>query len=229
MDRNDGYVPDGLHLDGRPHFVEIAPPRNGQSVLARETFGLADRRNRENQRQWVDVSGNGTHWSQFDGHRIQVDIEFHTTNRREVNDWKGRDEIRAEGTWTLALARQQVWEGFLHRSPLDQLLEVRRIALLLQGHDAINWRDATSVAEQLAGRRVYYQRTPAVVSSASVLSQGCVMLKPVGVAEFPAHISSIDKGEEDGWDRDEVKVDLLSSDVWWWRDKPAGDEETPHA
>ncbi|MFJ6363412.1 hypothetical protein ACIQIE_19810 [Streptomyces globisporus] len=228
MDRNDSYVPDGLYLDGRPHLVEIAPPRDGQPVLARETFGLADQLNRENHWQWADVSGDGTHWSQFDGHRIQVDIEFHTVNRREVNDWKGRDEIRAEGTWTLALARQQVWEGFLRQDPLDQLLEIRRIAQQLQEHVAINWRDATPAAEQLVGRRVYYQRVPAVVSDTCVLSQGCVMLKPVGVAEFPPHISTVDRGEEDGWDRDEVKVDLLSSDVWWWRDKPAGDEEAPH-
>lgn len=229
MDRNDGYVPDGLLLGGRPYFVEIAPPRDGQPVLARETIGLADQHNREEQWRWADVSGSGTHWSRFDGHQVQVDIEFHTVNRREVNDWKGRDEIRAEGTWTLALARQQIWEGFLRSNPLDQLLEIRRIAQQLQGHVAINWRDAASVAEQLDGRRVYYQRVPAVVSNTCVLSQGCVILKPVDRAQFPAHISTVDRGDEDGWDRDEVKVELLSSDVWWWRDKPAGDEESPNA
>lgn len=228
MDRTDGYVPDGLFLGGgRPHLVEIAPPRNGQPVLARETIGLADQYNREDQWRWADVSGDGTHWSHFEGHHVQIDIEFHTENRREVNAWKGRDEIRAEGTWTLALARQQVWEGFIRRNPLDQLIEIRRVAQLLMDHCAIDWRAATPVAEQLAGRRIYYQRVPAVVSSTSVLDQGCVMLKPVGVPEFPPHISTVDKGEEDGWDLNEVKVDLLSSDIWWWRDKPAGDEPTP--
>lgn len=227
MDRNDSYVPDGLYLQGRPHLVEIAPPRDGQPVLAREAIGLADQLNREEQWQWADVSGNGSHWSHFDGHHVQVDIELHTNNRREVNAWKGRDEIRAEGTWTLALARQQVWEGSLCRDPLDQLLEIRRIAQQLIEHSAIEWRDPAPVAEQLLGRRVYYQRVPAVVSSVTVLSQGCVMLKPVGVPEFPPHVSCVDKGEGDHWDRDEVKVELLSHDIWWWRDKPAGDEPVP--
>lgn len=224
-DRNDNYVPDGLYLKGRTRLVEIAPPRRGQPVLARETIAHADELNRGNTWRWADVSGNGSHWSRFDGHQVQVDIELHTENRREVNAWKGRDEIRAEGTWTLALARQQVWEGFIRGNPLDQLLEIRRIAEQLLHHDAIDWNDATPAAEQLMGRRVYYQRVPAVVTSTSVLDQGCVMLKPVGVAEFPPHVSCVDRGEDDHWDRDEVKVELLSGDIWWWRDKPAGDEE----
>lgn len=223
-DRNENYVPDGLFTSGRPHLAEIAPPRNGELVQAPVTIGLADELNREDHWSWVDVSGNGTHWSHFEGHHVQIDIELHTNNRREVNDWKGRDEIRAEGMWTLALARQQVWEGFLRRDPLGQLLEIRRIAQRLIEHDAIDWRDPAPAAEQLMGRRVYYQRIPAVVSGTYVLGQGCVMLRPVGVDEFPPHISCVDKGEEDHWDRDQVKVELLSHDVWWWRDKPAGDE-----
>ncbi|WP_030917258.1 hypothetical protein [Streptomyces sp. NRRL B-24720] len=223
-DRTDGYVPDGLYLQGRPHLVEIAPPRDGQYVTARETLGLADELNREDHWRWADVSGNGTHWSHFEGHHVQIDIGFHTENRREVNQWKGRDEIRAEGTWTLALARQQVWEGCIRRNPLDELIEIRRIAQRLIYHEAIDWRSSKPVAEQLLGRRVYYQRVPAVVSGTSVLSQGCVMLKPVGVDLFLPHVSCLANDEEDHWNRDEVKVELLSPDVWWWRDKPAGEE-----
>ncbi|MGA4875839.1 hypothetical protein [Streptomyces lydicamycinicus] len=224
-DRTDNYVPDGLYLTGRTRLVEIAPPRDGQPVLARETIGHADELNREDTWRWADVSGNGTHWSHFRGHHVQIDIELHTENRREANAWKGRDEIRAEGTWTLALARQQVWEGPIRGNPLDQLLEIRRITEQLLGHEAIDWNDATPATKQLRGRRVYYQRVPAVVTSTSVLDQGCVMLKPVAVAEFPPHVSCVDREEDDHWDRDEVKVELLSSDIWWWRDKPAGDEE----
>lgn len=224
-DRNDHYVPDRLHLDGPPHLVEIAPPRNGQPVLARETIGAPDEYNRDGHWRWADVSGDGTHWSLFDGHRVQIDIGFHTENRREVNAWKGRDEIRAEGTWTLALARQQVWEGLIRSNPLDQLIEIRRIAQQLIDHDAIDWRSATPAAKQLYGRRVYYNRTPAVVSSVSVFYQGCVMLKPVGVDQFPPSVHAIDDGNDDPYERDEIKTELLDPNVWWWRDKPTGDEE----
>lgn len=226
MDRNDHYVPDRLYLDGKPNYVEISPPSPEQPAqLARETIGAPDEYNRDTHWRWADVSGDGTHWSLFAGHQVQIDIEFHTANRREVNDWKGRDEIRAEGLWTLSLARQQVWEGFLRANPLDQLLEIRRIAQGLIDHDAIDWRSGVPVDVQLLGRRVYYRDTPAVISSVSTLSQGCVILKPVGADDFPAPAWELDK--DDGYDdeRDEAKVDLLYPHVWWWRDKPAGDEE----
>jgi hypothetical protein len=223
-DRADHYVPDGLCLESRPHHVEIAPPRNGQPVLARETIGLPDEYNRDIHWRWADVSGDGSHWSRFDGHHVQIDIAFRTENRREVNDWKGCDEIRAEGTWTLALNRQQIWEGFLRYDPLDQLLEIRRVAQRLLEHEALDWGDSKPIAEQLLGRRVYYRDTPAVVTTVSCLSQGCVILKPVGVAEFPLAVYLADRDEDDD-ERDEAKVDLLYPRVWWWRDKPAGDEE----
>lgn len=225
MDRNDNYVPDRLYLDGRPHYVEVAPPRSGQpATLARETIGAPDEYNRDTHWRWADVSGNGTHWSLFEGRHVQIDIALHTENQRDVNDWKGRDEIRAGGTWTLALARQQVWEGFLHSNPLDQLLEIRRIAQQLIDHAAIDWRSGIPVGVQLLGRRVYYRDTPAVVASVVTLDQGCIILKPVGADEFPPPAWALDKGDDDG-DRDEAKVDLLYPHVWWWRDKPAGDEE----
>jgi hypothetical protein len=224
-DRTNGFVPDRLYAGGTPHLVEIAPPRGDVYVLGRETIGAPDEDNRDAHWRWADVSGDGSHWSHFRGHQVQIDIEFHTANRREVNAWKGRDEIRAEGTWTLALGRQQCWEGPLRQDPLDQLIEIRRIAQQLLHHDAIDWRLEVTAADQLAGRRVYYDRTPAVVSSVSVLDQGCVMLRPIGVADFPASASAIDHGEDDPYQRDEIKVELLCPRVWWWRDRPAGDEQ----
>lgn len=218
------YIPDDLYLNSRPHLVEIAPPRDGRAVLARETIGAPDEYNRDGSWNWADTSGNGTHWSHFQGHHVQIDIEFHTVNRHEVNDWKGRDEIRAEGTWTLALARQQCWEGTLRRNPLDQLMDIRDVAKRMLDHPAIDWRLRETAAEQLNGMRVYYDRTPAVVSSTTVLSQGCVMLKPVGVDVFPVPVHSLESDHNDDYDRREVKVELLSPLVWWWRDRFAGNE-----
>lgn len=225
-DRNNGYIPDRLFTGGTLHVVEIAPPRKGAPVMGRETIGAPDCDNRDHHWRWVDVSGNGTHWSRFGGHQVQIDIEFHTANRREVNAWKGRDEIRAEGMWTLALARQQCYDGYLRQDPLDQLLDIRRIAQQMLNHSAIDWRLEKPAAEQLLGRRVYYDRTPAVVSSTSVLDQGCVMLRPVGMDRFPPSVHVLDdESDDDPFERDEIKVELLCERVWWWRGKPAGAEE----
>lgn len=223
---SDAYVPDELYLDGVPHYIETTPPRSGTAPQrGRIALGLPDKLNRRPDHWWwADTSGDGTHWSDFRGHRIQVDVQLHTENWRDVNDWKGRDEIRPRGSWTLALNRQQCWEEFLHLNPLDALIEIRRIGLALIEHDAIDWASEVPAAEQLLGRKVYYRQTPAVVTRA-ILDQGCVMLKPVGVDAFPPAAYDLDRdGEPDLSDRDEVKTELLDKNIWWWRDKPAGDE-----
>lgn len=226
-DRNSNYVPDRLSQSRARILAEIAPPRDGQPVLARTALGAADEHNRDPSWWWADTSGDGTHWAHFQAHHVQIDIELHTENWRDVSHWKGRDEIRPGGTWTLALARQQCWEGRLGHEPLNQLLDIRRVTQQMLEHPAIDWRSETPAAEQLLGRRVYYDRTPAVISSASVLSQGCVMLKPKGVEQFPPQVGALDDDEDapDDGERGEIKTELLDPHIWWWRRKPAGDEQ----
>ncbi|MEV7013309.1 hypothetical protein [Streptosporangium sp. NPDC051022] len=236
--RTDRYVPDKLFLDGRPHYAEIGFTRDietgrKETLKARVAHGLADELNRESHWQWGDVFGDGSHWSHFSGHHVQIDVAFRTENRREVNDWKGRDEIRAEGEWTLALNRQPCWEGVIAPDPLVTLRKIPDIIEQLLNHPAIDWLDDKPAAEQLLGRRVYYERTPAVVSSVSVLDQGCVMLRPVGVEVFPPAAYELD-GDDDGdvSERRTYKVDLLSPHVWWWRNRLYGGEveaATPEA
>ena len=233
-DRNNGYVPEKLRLKGLPQVAEVGFVRDeetGERTVrtARVAFGLPDELNREGHWWWADVSGDGSHWSHFNGHRVQVDVAFSTENRREVNEWKGRDEIRASGEWTLALNRQQCWEGFIGPDPLAQLRGIPRVIEKLLDHAAINWFDEKPAADQLLGRRVYYERTPAVVSSVSVFDQGCVMLKPVGVEFFPPSVSSLDEDEfpDDPYDRREIKTDLLDRNIWWWRRRHSGDEPAP--
>jgi hypothetical protein len=232
-DRNVGYVPEDLYLDGRPQRAEIGTRRDEETGVrtpesARVAFGLPDELNRKGHWWWADVSGDGSHWARFNGHRVQIDIAFRTENEREVNDWKGRDEIRSGGVWSLALNRQPCWEGFIGSDPLRELRRIPHIVEKMIDHPAICWFDEKSAAEQLAGRRVYYDRTPAVVSSVSVLDQGCVMLTPVGVDAFPISVHNLDEErDDDPYERHEIKVELLSPHVWWWRDRRYGDEPQP--
>ncbi len=234
-DRTNNYVPDGLFETRNPNVAEIYRQRDGETgerhpVVAPVVHGLADGLNREQHWQWADVSGDRSHWSHFNGHMVQIDVTFTTENWRDVNDWKGRDEIRKGGSWTLALNRQPCWEGHLGGDPLAALRGIPRIVEKLLEHPAICWWDPAPAAEQLAARRVYYDQTPAVVSSTSVLGQGCVMLKPVGVEFFPLAVHTLDDEDgipDDPYERREYKVGLLSPHVWWWRRKAYGDETNP--
>lgn len=221
--RCDKYVPAGMS-SSFPQFAELGRGRLGQIKM-----GLADELNRDPALWWwADVSDDGSHWAAFQGHRVQVDIGFHTENWREVNEWKGRDEIRATGEWTLSLARQQCWQGQIGGDPLAALRGIPRIVGQLLEHPAIDWMSTVSAASQLLGRRVYYERVPAYISSVSPLLQGCVMVKPVGMDVFPKAVYQSDDPDDeldDPCERQEIKDSLLSPDFWWWRKKAVGDED----
>lgn len=225
-DRTRGYVPDGLNATTAASIGEIGrirDPRNGlhKSTYAPVKLALADALNRGPRKWfWADVSGDGSHWARFNGHHIQVDLRFSTENRREVSGWKGRDEIRGEGQWTLALNRQQCWEGQIGSDPMHTLLQIPRILEQLLNHDAVDWTSGIPASKQLVGRRVYYERTAAWVSRA-LLEQGCVLLQPAGPEAFPAPIWAMDDPDRmPGDERDEVKTTLLDPKIWWWRQEP---------
>jgi hypothetical protein len=228
-DRNKGYIPtppreDGGYFergeaevnsfrrwpDGTP-----APPQ-----MARVVTALADEYNRDHHGlwQWAQVGEagdpDGEHWSRFSGYMLQVDVELHTGNRREVNDWKGRDEIRPAGHWVLFFNRRQVCSGGVAADPFDTLLAIREKARSLLSTQ-VDWTDP----EAIIGRKVWYVRQPAVIASL-VLEQGCMMLRPVdGSVLYSNH--EVPKGEDDGWsdpEAGEAKVEIDSPHVWWWRD-----------
>lgn len=197
---------------------------------ARVALAMPDEHNRD-QRDWwwADVSGDGTHWSAFRGHRTQVDVTFSTMNYRDVNEWKGRDDIRAGGSWQISLNRQPVYEGTIGNDPLyalDRLREKLRWLLQDADHGPLDLTDPRPFREQLMGRRVYYHDVPAVITS-TVLGQGCVILEPVGRSHFPRQAPDLDAepdgtghDEQDLWDEHEersVKVEIDSPHIWWWR------------
>lgn len=202
-----------------------------QPKVARVAFGLADELNRKSHGQWwwADVSGDGTHWSWFQGHRMQVDVALHTENRREVNHWKGRDEVRAGGTWTLHLNRQPMGDGYFGENVGAALERIRHTITALAEHPALDHSSGVPYDEQLRGRRVYYREQPAVVAS-TVLSRGCVMLEPVGAPRFLPPVWRVEEAQRGGLGYDdsennEALVELESPHVWWWRDEMPGEAE----
>lgn len=225
--RNEGYVPDGLFPQGPTDHRVLVGPSDRPRIFK---HGKADELNRDQTWHWVKISGDqepGTpaeldggaeHWSQFRGHHVLVDIAYRQQNRREVNYWKGRDEIRAEGAWVLRFNRTQVWEGWCTTNLLWDLHRIADTAMRLREHPVIDWMSDVPYARQLEGRKVWFRKTPAIISRV-LMDQGCVMLQPDGASVFPPPQSQLDHLEQyDSSDDERVKVDLLDPHVWWFRD-----------
>jgi hypothetical protein len=234
-DRNAGYIPDwgqGVSRPGSTFTVEIGRPFQGLARTGEAAYGLADELNRERRWMWAEVSGARTfrdpdedagidisgveHWARFDGHRIQVDITLSTHNEREVNQWKGRDEVRRGGTWSIALNRYPVYGGWQIYDPLETLLTIRDVTKRLLGHPAFHQWTLDEI-EALVGRRVYYGADPAIISGQSLEAQGRIILTPDGTEYFaqpPWFDDAADEAEEGS-----IATDLLDDRIWWWRDE----------
>lgn len=226
-DRCEGYIPTWsehpTEHSGKPTFHTRVRHRSGPEgsidVVYPVAMGLPDEYNRTGHWWWAQVDpGNAEdaeHWSHFLGHQVLVDVEMRTFNERHVHDWKGYDEIRAAGYWKIFFNREAVWGDYCRDDILDTLDRIRQITKqLLHMSGPIDWRKPP-YADQIVGRKLWYERTPAVVKY-WFGDQGCIVLEPEGVDEFPAPAWA---RPDEGWDdRDNVKVHLTDDKIWWWRD-----------
>jgi hypothetical protein len=213
---DDNYVPAELHTTKRT--VKFG---HGQNIRdARLALGQPRHYGPEPPKPdsvwWAETKPG--HWSRHRGHFYHVETGLHTENSREVNDWKGRDEIRGEIWWWIKIDGEQVYEGHGGTDVSHALRSMEMAVHKLADHAAINWGAGQTAAEQLLGRKIWYDRTPAVIHSTSVLHQGCVMIRPDGQEFFPAPVWRRPE-EDDPYERREFKVDILSDGrIWWWRD-----------
>lgn len=229
-DRTDGYVPRPTHEGGdiRPTFTTIIGDPNGPGGVRTMpvALGAADELN-DKQSWWWAQADDGTdrkeHWSRFDGWFVRVGIDLRTWNSREVNDWKGRDEIRKEGYWHITFDEQIVYGGYVHHDPLETLITIRQKIKDLQALP-IDWRKDVDYRTLIEGRKIYYKTTPAVLGH-WMPDQGAVMANAIPGHTFPRSAYDIDNAV-DSMEHDysaesatEVKIDLLSSDIWWWRER----------
>ena len=145
----------------------------------------------------------------FDGHRILIDVVIRSYNYLKESEMSG-DEIRKGGECCIFADGVQVY-SFFHRDPQYALLKAHGLIPTLAEHPSgiMVARDR----DRLVGRKVFYERTPAVITSL-ILDQGCVIMKPDGCTELPPPVWAED-GDDD--DRDHVKDDILSPRIWWHR------------
>jgi len=162
----------------------------------------------------------------FDGHRILIDIVVRSENYMKESELSG-DEIRKGGRATIIADGVEVFE-FFFRDPQRALLRAHQIIGELRDN-ASGWL-VKSEREKLIGRRIWYERTPAIIERL-VEDQGCIIIKPDVADVFPRPVWSSDD-DCYGDDRDSLKIEVTSPAIWWWRDsaRSAGaelDREAP--
>jgi len=233
-DRNDHYIPEKKNfLTEGPPLVEITTSDIKDTILVEEAFlgigqtttrrgialGVKDELNRGPGAQWwVDYSDTvdeGAHWSSFEGYRVCIDIDIRQVNEREVNSWKGRDEIRGRTYAKVLFNKEPVYE-VCHRDIFKLLLQLQVVIPKLMNLPALMdyLRTQGSLSETtLIGRKVFYQNHPGIIRS-FIGHQGCVMIK-ADPGPWPAPVWAT---EDDHEKNEDVKTDILSPHIWWYRD-----------
>lgn len=226
-DRTDHYIPEGLYSgEGRPveiHRGQWDGERYAEPIIGPMKHGLPDELNRDGSWTWVQVGPNqfdpGEHWSRFEGHIIQVDVELHTHNWRDVNDWKGKDEVRAATEWSIKLNRIPVYSGGYGKDVLETLLIIRSTLQKLLNHSVMHKWTQDEI-DSLVGRRVKWRGTPAVITRTALEHEGRIILEREGGGKFPPPPWANEEGDENDYDDSEdetIIADILSTDIWWWR------------
>lgn len=230
MTEESSYIPEKVdYIDGVRTEVPITSEDTSKTVLiktggpegpidisTRVAYGLPNELNRDpNGWFWAEIVKDGeTQWSHFRGNDICVDVSLKSWNERRVDGWKGFDEVRGLCSATISFNRIPVWEEtgndacqVLRR--VEQVVpELKKCSALI---DYINGDQST-----LIGRKIYWRDQPAVITS-FIGDQGCVMIKAdPGPWVLPAWRAEEYLSHEDF--EEEVKADILSPHIWWWRD-----------
>lgn len=139
----------------------------------------------------------------FNGHRLRWGVSIEEFNYTKESEMTG-DEVRKGCRAVISIDGVAVYE-FGGRELLEvAALVPSKIADL--GALAVDLRDL----ESMIGRKVFYSRTPAVITHAFV---GRVALAPHDGGVFPP-----EPWEDSDADRSSVTDDVLSPRIWWHRD-----------
>lgn len=230
-DRCDGYVPEPLSYssDGlKPTFSALIGRPGGHLPTAEVPVALAqaDELNRDRSWWWAQVdpgaAGDRTeHWSQFSGWDVRVGVHLDTWNYRDVNDWKGHDEIRKAGEWLVTFNGAPVYGDSVGADVPETLGRISRVIRDLQSDKIpVDWR-RQPYEPQLEGRPVYYRDVPARLGW-WMPDQGAIMVQAVA-EDFPPRVRHRQPDRHRREPR-EMKVDIFDPHLWWYRSRPFGDE-----
>ena len=153
---------------------------------------------------------------EFDGHRVLIDVTLRSYNYLKESYLSG-DEIRRGGRCVLSADREPVF-AFFFRDVSWALRHADHLIGVLGEHASgvMNKRERDS----LRGRKIYWDRTPAVIER-FLAEDGDLVIKAEPGHQFQPSIWAIEGGEADDWndgDRTTVKDSLLSEKIWWHRE-----------
>jgi len=144
----------------------------------------------------------------FSGHRLLWRVEIKEYNYFKESQYSGA-EIRPGCTIMIFVNDDQIYETF-HRNIESSLLEAHNLIRQLKDCCVDFWTKEDR--QKLIGRKVFWRSTPAIVRSV-ITDQGCVILVPDGISEFPSP-----PWREDDDENDSVKAEILDNNIWWFRD-----------
>ena len=142
----------------------------------------------------------------FDGHFVRWDFSYTSETYLKESELSG-DEYRKGGMIRYFKDGVQVYEDFC-RDPYHASILVTQTLPKLQ---QVDW---DKVKE---GKKLYYENTPCKIGSV-FMDQGAFMVEVDGADRFPKKPYDIEEGDmEDYEDPKRLKVDVLSTGIWWWR------------
>ena len=149
----------------------------------------------------------------FDGHRLLWGVEVEEHNYLKESHLSG-DEIRKGGNWKLKVNGEVIFEGFC-RTMSSGIAAARQKQFELEDVAGGDWIVAERRAK-LVGRKIFYDRTPALISSL-IVDQGCVMIVPEGDETFLPPVWEDDPEDWLSEHAKSIKTEVTSPHIWWWR------------
>ena len=142
--------------------------------------------------------------TEFDGHYTLWGFEYFPTTYLKSSSLSG-NEWRKGGEICYYRNRQLCFTEFC-REPERAVF---KIAATLPKLMSFEWEHLE------IGRKVFYERTPAVIDSL-IPQQGCVILRTEDGKKFP---DAVWKDDDDvmGEREEYIKVGILDPNIWWWR------------
>lgn len=152
----------------------------------------------------------------FNGHRRCWRVEIEETNYLKESELSG-DEVRKGGEVRLYCDGEQVFDQFV-RSINSGIAVAQTMIPKLEEVANGKWLRKKD-RDTLIGRKIFYERTPAVITSI-IEDQGCIMIAPETGHRFEPPVYKEENEREYWLDEygDRLKIEVFSDKIWWWRE-----------
>ena len=152
----------------------------------------------------------------FDGHRRLIDVEITSSNYEKESELSG-DEIRKSVVGSIIVDGVKLVEIFGRE--VQQVMEWVDRAIDEYAEHPSNWF-SKKAREQMPGRQIYYYNQPATIKRI-IEDQNAIIIETGPGFIVPNRNDDDDDFDTwEDWKVDghyEVKDDVLSPHIWWWR------------